>query len=142
MQALTFITPVAKGRINCGAAINLALSAFNGKTVAITIKERKRGRSLNQNAFYHGCVVPIIVDLLREYGNDADADIAHAFCKDMFLPPAGVKKVRVGKVTHESRSTTWLSTAEFEEYQERIRVFAAENGYQVPLPGENAYNVI
>lgn len=136
---LQFITSIANGRTTCAAQIQAALKMFEGKWVAITIKERKRGRSNSQNAYYHGCVVPIIVDLLREYGNDADADIAHAFCKDMFLPPAGIKKVRVGKMTHESRSTTWLNTAEFEEFLERIRVFAAENGYQILLPNEGLY---
>lgn len=136
MQPLAFITPVVNGKTNCGAQLNLALSAFNGKTVKITIKELKRGRSNSQNRFYHGVVVPIIVELLREYGNDADCDIAHEFLKVSFMPPEGSKRVRVGKVIVESQSTTRLSTVAFEEFLERIRVFAAEHGYQIPYPQE------
>lgn len=136
MTALTFISKIENGKTTCSAAIAKALRAFEGKWLSITIKERKRARSNSQNRFYHGVVVPIIVELLREYGNDADCDIAHAFCKDMFLPPAGVKRVKVGKVSHESRSSTWLNTMEWEEYIERIRVFAAENNYTINYPNE------
>jgi hypothetical protein len=136
MQPLVFQSKIVDGKTTCSQAIGKALKAFEGRWVSIAIKELKRGRSNSQNAFYHACVVPVIVELLREYGNDADCDIAHAFCKDMFLPPAGVKKVRVGKVTHESRSSTWLNTIEWEEYIERIRVFAAENNYTINYPNE------
>jgi hypothetical protein len=136
MQPLVFKSLVTKGKTTCGGAINLALTAFNDKWVSITIKELKRGRSLSQNNFYFGCVVPVIVELLREYGNDADCDIAHEFLKSSFLPPAGRKRVKVGKVIVESLSTTWLSTIDFEEYLERIRVFAAEHNYQICYPNE------
>jgi len=136
MQPLVFISKIENGKTTCSQAIAAALRAFEGKWIAISIKERKRGRSNSQNRFYRGCVVPVIVELLREYGNDADCDIAHEFLKSSFLPPAGRKRVKVGKVIVESLSTTWLSTIDFEEYVERIRVFAAEHNYQINYPNE------
>ena len=136
MQPLIFISKIENGKTTCSQAIATALRSFEGKWVSIVIKERKRGRSNSQNRFYRGCVVPVIVELLREYGNDADCDIAHEFLKSSFLPPAGRKRVKVGKVIVESLSTTWLSTIDFEEYLEKIRVFAAEHNYQICYPNE------
>lgn len=141
MKPIQFITRIHNGKTNCGSQIVAALKCFEGKWVSIEIKERKRGRRNSQNRFYWGCVVPIIVDMLRELGNDVDMDTAHEFLKSMFIPPSGIKKTKVGKITHEARSSTWLSTAEWEEYVERIRVFAAENGYIIPFPGEDVYGI-
>lgn len=136
MPPLIFQSKIVDGKTTCSQAIGKALNAFEGRWVSLTIKELKRVRSNNQNRFYHGVVVPIIVELLREYGNDADCDIAHEFLKVSFMPPEGSKRVKVGKVIVESQSTTRLSTMAFEEFLERIRVFAAEHGHIVPFPNE------
>lgn len=151
MQPLAFVTPVVNGKTNCGAQLNLALSAFNGKTVKITIKELKRGRSNSQNGFYWACVVPVIVDLLLEYGNDVDCDLAHEFLKHKFMPPEGIVSIwlPMRDITFESgfernvevcRTSTRLSTMAFEEYIERIRAFAAEHNYKVPFVNEGLYD--
>lgn len=136
MTALTFISKIENGKTTCSAAIAKALRSFEGKWLSITIKERKRARSNSQNAFYHAVIIPHMMELLRDFGNDVDHDMTHEFCKAMFMPPSGIKKTKIGKITHEARSTTWISTVDFEEYLERVRVFAAENGYVLPFPNE------
>lgn len=97
----------------------------------LTIKQRHRGRTLRQNAFYWVAVVPAFVDALREqWGEEVSEDDAHAMLKERFLK---VRKRRVDEETGEIpgvleyvRSTTTLTTVEFSDYIDQCRKFLME----------------
>lgn len=86
-------------------------------------------RSDRQNRYLWGIVYQILAD---ETGHSTEE--IHAFCR-RFLPRVFVT---VGSVEEEvEKSTTSLTTSEFEDYTLRVRVFAAQElQCQIPLPNE------
>lgn len=114
-----------------------AIGRAGDKRLVLTLKEQKKRRSLNQNAYLWGVVYPAIVAVFREHGNNVDAEDVHAYLKDR------VGKLRQHFVTPDGEvltgpgSTAKLTTMEFEEYLAKVRAWAAEAlGLAVPLPNE------
>lgn len=114
-----------------------AFRSLEGKRVCVSIKEVKRRRSNNQNAYYFGCVIPSIVAMLREFGNDVDELTVHDYLKQEVGKLSRVIVLPDGEVKRVLGSTKALTTMEFEVYLEKCRAFAAEHGVQVPLPNES-----
>jgi hypothetical protein len=104
------------------------LQSLSGKEVFVTIKEFKPNRSLNQNSYYWGIVIEILSDFTG-YSRDE----MHEVLKTKFLS----YKV---KILHEefviTKSTTSLTTQEFEDYLRLIREWASTMGCYIPLPNE------
>ena len=104
--------------------------------VVIEIKPEKKYRSVFQNSYYWGIVIPIVVNLFNENGNNVDADQVHEFLKaevgklnqKLILPDGEIKDVTI--------SSAKLKTMEFEDYLAKIRAWAAEWGCIVPMPNE------
>ena len=86
-------------------------------------------RSLNQNSYYWGIVLPIIADYT---GNTPDE--LHNIFKRMFLPPK-ITMYR-NKAIKMPSSTTDLSTGGFVEYIDRIIGEAGELGVSIPPPND------
>ena len=114
--------PVHHGIINQGKVILdapnrylLQLQKLEGKRIELTLKEEKSQRSLNQNNYYWG----IVVEILRLHFGYDDPEEMHFALRLKFLPIDGVPNLQAAK------STTALNTAEFEDYLERIRRWAA-----------------
>lgn len=58
----------------------------------------------------------------------------HDYLRSLF---AGKEVVTIkGKEIHVPRSTTEMTTVEFENYMTECRVWASEQGYYIPLPNE------
>ena len=101
------------------------LFTLEGKYVHVTVKKRQKKRSNPQNSFYWGVVIHILCDTTG-YSDDE----MHNALKMLFLQD------RTRKIP-TLRSTAHLSTVEFEEYLEKIRVWAAsELNCSIPLPNE------
>lgn len=136
---ITFESPVNNGKIEGRIArhLNACIKNMDGKRVRIIIEECKRKRSLNQNAYYFGVVVQLVHGAMIDAGNDIDTEEVHnmlkvdvgRLVKDVVLPDGTKRKV--------IRSTTELSTVEFEEYLEKCRAWAAQFDLIIPLPHEN-----
>lgn len=101
-----------------------------GKEIILTIEEKKNRRSLRQNAYYWGVVIPLIA----EYTGYSENDI-HDLLKTMFL-----KKYIVlnGKEKTIIRSTSELTTAEFAEYLKKIVQWAWDK-LQIVIPEPEKY---
>jgi hypothetical protein len=99
-----------------------------GKPVRIELKRHFGGRSGEQNAWYWGGVLRTIAE---ETGHDENE--LHEIFKRWYLPK---KHVQLGTgVAEVSCSTTDLTTAEFTQYIERIRLFALQElSINVPPP--------
>lgn len=94
-------------------------------------------RSLNQNAYYHGVVVPLVKDGLNEMGYKEirTNEDAHEVLKSMFLK----KQIpnEHGEFIELNGSTAKLTTVEFMEFKEDIQQWAAEYlGINIPDPNE------
>ena len=128
-------TPILRGAVRDG---ELRWHGIDGKRYAATVKHlegrefeltlraRPKKRSLNQNAYYHGVVVDMIA---REAGYSSEE--AHEALKAKFL------RIHDDSALPTVRSTTSLTTLEFENYLDQCRQLAAEMfGLYVPLPNE------
>lgn len=113
-----------------------AVRKMIGKRVTIVLKQYRKIRSNPQNAYYWSVVIPAIVDMFRESGNDADSDDVHEFLKMRVGKLAQAYVLPGDKVLRALGSTTKLTTMEFEIYLEKCRAFAAEYGVVIPLPNE------
>lgn len=104
---------------------NSYIGKLNGKRVNVTVRLYKAQRSNNQNNYYFG----VVCKVLGDYFGYTEEEM-HDALKYKFL--------RKGACDIETvQSTTKLSTAEFEEYLENVRRWAAiEYNVIVPLPNE------
>lgn len=109
---------------------NKQLIGLEGEVVQITIEKRKKPRSNEQNRYYWGVVVKAISIYTGYTANEA-----HDALREHFLSIPTDNALRLIK------STTSLSTVEFEEYMMTIREWASaqEPPVYIPLPQEVDY---
>lgn len=103
----------------------------------ITVKDLRK-RSLPQNSYYWGVVVPLIKSGLREAGFDdvKTNDDAHLIIKHIHLKKEIVSK-STGEVIDIAGSTTDLNVPEFMEFLDRVCKWSAEYlGVMIPIPNE------
>jgi hypothetical protein len=103
------------------------IKVFSGKRVEVIIRKPKTKRSDLQNNYYWGVVLEL---LSKELGYDQDE--MHEILKYKFLQSHAMGMPYV-------KSTTKLSTGEFEDYLSKIKRWAAEFLHIViPDPNEVA----
>jgi len=107
---------VTKGRFhpNNRTALNLEFSKREGKRVNVTVSTYKKHRSNPQNKYYFKVVVGLIAE---EIGDTVEN--THEALKAKFLYDMSGELPKV-------RSTTDLSTVEFDEYMEAVKRWASE----------------
>lgn len=115
------------------------IKKFEGKEVVVEIKEMKAQRSLNQNAYYWGVVIKMLMD---EFGMNtkAERDSLHQILVQKFIEEDQVEVSILGKdyKTAKQRTSSDLNTKEFEQYLADVRQWAnAEFGIFIPEPNEN-----
>lgn len=141
MTALEFSGTVTGGRLpkEMAERIAVVVRSMDGKRLTIAVKEEKKRRTLKANAYLWSGVYPPIVAAFREHGNLVDAEDVHIYCK---IHVGKLKQVLVtpdGEVLHSVGSTRHLSTKEFGEYVEAVRVWAlAVLGVEIPDAREAA----
>lgn len=112
------------------------LEQHEGKEVEITIIRKRRIRSTQQNRYYWGIVLPLIIDGLKELGTRVDVEDVHSFLKSKFCTIQVVNE-ETGQVEQVPKSTTELTTTGFMEYKAEIQQWAAEFlGISIPDPNE------
>ncbi len=103
------------------------LETLEGKRISVRVTRYFPGRSLSQNRFLWGVVYPMLGDHLGYDKEELHDAMKHRFLRDREHEKDGLVRVR---------STSKLTTVEFNEYIERVRRFAAEYGVVIPDPGE------
>lgn len=103
---------------------------FKGQSVEIVVRRKRKHRSSNQNRYYW-----LVVEMLSDHTGFTKDEI-HAILKRKFLLVEKVSE-RSGVIYEYVRSTTNLSTVEYEVYLDDVRRFAAQDfGIEIPLPNE------
>lgn len=101
---------------------------LNGE-IQLLLEKRKKNRSINQNSYYWGVVIP----LLSEYFG-YESEEMHEALKYQFLRKGNVQLPTV-------RSTADMTTIEFEDYMARVRRWASiEYSINIPEPNEINFN--
>jgi hypothetical protein len=110
---------------------------LDGKTVLISIREKKKPRSGKQNGFYHGPFIEAIQRYLLDAGHRVSPDDIHAGLRDAYAKNSYSVVLPNGATFRIPASTARLSTGEFEDFLTEIRAeFAQRFGWQLPLPNE------
>lgn len=111
------------------------LASLEGKPIEMIIRPVDKKRSPNQNAYYWGVVIKMLVEYSAGKNSDkSDRESVHMAMACKFLK---IKKTVCGLPIELVRSTTSLSTKEFELYMENIRSWAAISlNLNIPLPNE------
>lgn len=134
----TIVSPVANGKLVASAreSIIRVLQGYEGKTVRIEIKQYRKRRSTNQNAFYYGVVLPMVCGLFAQHGGNGDQEMVHRFLKG----EVGGMKVAVmapdGSFIWYIESSVDLTTDEWENWIDKIRAWAAPFDLEIPFPNE------
>lgn len=129
------LTPIFYGRASANGIVRLERTAqfqahvrrLAGKEVEVLVRPRRTTRSTPQNNYYWGVVVETLADELGYTKDEMHEALAWKFLKleagDARLPTR--------------RSTSSLTTHEFEDYVSAVKVFAATDlGIHVPDPNE------
>jgi len=89
------------------------MKGFEGQKIELSIEKQRRRRSLEQNNFYWGCIIPLIAEQVGMLDDETHRALALKFLKDNSKPLEIV------------RSTSELSKSEFVEYIFDIQVWAS-----------------
>lgn len=128
-------TVIHRGHVSEGGKLVLAdregflraMHAHAGKDVEVVVRRVRARRSNQVNRWYWGCILASI----GEYCG-YEPEEAHDAMKWMFLR----RPADVDGAPDTVRSTADLTSAEFSEYCEQIRRWAATNlGIDIPDPG-------
>ena len=102
----------------------------------LTLTKIYKKRSLNQNAYYFGVVIPLVRDGLFDVGYKLSNDQTHEYLIETFLR-VEITNESTGEIKYINRSTTELKTIEFMEYIDNIISWALENlDINIPLPNQ------
>lgn len=136
--SVDYVGQVTGGRISDAMAILIgkAIKMFDGKNIKISVSERKRNRSLSQNAYYWGVVIPAVLEMFRDAGNAVDEDEVHSYLKKEIGRLSTLINLPDGEVALVPRSTKHLDTMAFEGYLDRVRAWAASMGCIILMPNE------
>jgi hypothetical protein len=129
---------IRAGKIENPQGVRKAIAALpEGRYLMVV--EKKNKRSTQQNRYYFGCVLPIVLEGLRDAGwkEFEDAEEVHECLKHKFLKKHVANAD--GEAMEKIASTKKLSTVEFNEYIENIAQWAAEylNVY-IPPPASQS----
>ena len=107
------------------------IKKLEGKEVWVSLSQKTKNRSNNQNAYYWGVVIQILVDWSGEDNVKDENNQIHSYLSSLFLTD------NLGKIPR-IKSTTSLTTVEFEQYLEKVRQWAFSNfNVHIPLPEKN-----
>ena len=95
--------------------------------IAISLKRKQR--SLSENNYYWGVVIPLLCDWSGYSPEEMHDAIKHRFLFDFD------KKLGLARIG----STASLSTVEFENLMKKIREWASHEGVFIPEPNEEMY---
>lgn len=132
----TIYTQVKDGRV-AGREFAKVVNNLEGQRITITIGKTKRNRSNNQNRYFHGPMLDVLLDHIQELGNDMQKIELRELLKFKFLKKDILLDADTGEMASIIKSTADLNTGEWEDFMEQIRAWAAEIfGIEIPLPNE------
>lgn len=105
-------------------------------TYQLTLKRVYRKRSINENAFYWGPFLDQEISILYDEGyHFPNKDVLHEWNKDNFSRDKLVNE-GTGKIINIIMPTSGMTTIQFEEFLDNIRLTFREN-YNAELPYPN-----
>lgn len=114
-----------------------AISNLENMECIISVEQRKRTRSNNQNAYLWSVVYPCVRKGLLDVGHILNLEEVHEFCKMKFNSKELIDESTGVVLGTYVESTTKLNTLDFNNYFEAIIRWSAEYlSIQIPYPNE------
>lgn len=105
-------------------------------SVRIEYNPVKSKRSINQNDYYWGVVVPRISKYIGDFDHNT-----HETLLDLFAPKKEHTNKISGEITFKNLRSSEMTTTEFTEYLEKIFIFTeTELKKEIPRPSEYGRN--
>jgi hypothetical protein len=124
-------------KISNRKAFDTALLDFKNKEVVITI-ETKGKRSLNQNSYFHGVLLPIVKEHLLDLGWKEARSLE--WVKNYIKFNCLIKEVvneKTGEITKTLGETSGLTKGEFNDFIADVQQWSMEKlGLYLPDPNE------
>jgi len=112
------------------------ITVFEDGDYVLTIEKKSKKRSLSQNAYYWGVVVPLVKKGLNDVGYRMTTETTHDYLKTNFNIIEIANEIN-GEIISFIGSTTEMSTSQMMDYFAKITEWAAEFlGVQIPEPNE------
>lgn len=131
-----------KIKINGRRGFDEDMAKMEGRRIQMEIKPYHATRSLDQNGYYFGCIIPFIQYGLNELGickYELDKETVHEMLKAKFLKEEIAHDSWNGEFLTIPGSTTDLNKPEFTDYIEEIRQWAQEYlNLNIPDPERQA----
>jgi len=137
-NSITIPVKIQNGKFKSNTSmINDILNCYDGCTIDITFKKRTNKRSLSQNEYYWGVIIPIFIYGIKDiYGELWDNKKMHRFLK-RHCNYREIVNIKTGEILQETKSTTENNTVEQEEFHKKCRTLAKEYfNTDIPLPNE------
>lgn len=124
---ISVISEVKNGKlIRNRNQLSEVIASYEGQEISITVEKRKIKRSNPQNRYLWGICYPILQNCLKESGNVFNIDMVHELMRLRFLKDVVMVNEDTGEILDRVKSTTELSTIEFNTYTDNIKQFALE----------------
>jgi len=102
----------------------------------VTVERARRKRSIDQNRYYWGVVVPLVKEGLTDIGYRLTTEAVHEFLKGQFNIVEIVNE-KSGEIMKSIGSTTEMSTSQMMDYFSKIKEWASEYlSVYIPDPNE------
>ncbi len=99
----------------------------------VSVKKQRNTRSNMQNSYYWKCIVQGLAEELGYFPNEMHDALRARFLSEYEMISINDNQIAINKIG----STTALNTKAFEEYTEKIRVWALTDlGIRLMLPNE------
>lgn len=109
----------------------------DGDRFRVTFEKLYKKKSNEQNRYLWGAVYPILLDEIRQQGNEMSVEELHLLCKYQFLEKRSICNKNTGETIEIMPTTATLSTSQMIDYIESIRQWSSDFwGCSIPNPGE------
>ena len=130
---LKLTTTIRKGRLP--KDFQEAVQANTDQRVELSIKKVKAKRSNPQNSYFHGVVLPMVTNALKDLGHQETQASTKEMLKRKFL--TFYVNIEDGIFLEKTLKTSELSKAQFMDFVTEIQQFAVEFlNLQIPDPGQ------
>lgn len=113
------------------ATLSRIFPSYAGKKISLSIREAKEKRSLDQNSYYRGVILPHVRQSRFDMGDPMSLDAAHEDNIKSFAPVVECKDLFGNTYTRPLR-THEMSVAQMAEFITAITATMAQFGYPVP----------
>jgi hypothetical protein len=108
------------------------ISGFAGKHIHITIAEKKEKRSLDQNAYYRGVVLPHVRAVMMEAGHPESTDYWHEVLLESFAPMVQTVNIHGEVIGMRPKRTHNMTMEEMATFITAVSAEMASRGDPVP----------